>query len=95
MPPRRLVLVKTLRTMQLVDGALPQGQQCRDMLKAAGYDFKLDDYLVMREQMQERMCMRLVQRLHQRGIVATYRDVQLWQPAAPEGAAPQVRARPS
>jgi hypothetical protein len=52
--------VVTLPTMQLVDGAL-KGQQCRDRLKAAGYDFKLDDYLT-REEMQERMRMRPVQR---------------------------------
>jgi hypothetical protein len=32
--------VATLPTMQLLDGAL-KGNQCRDLLKAVGYDFKL------------------------------------------------------
>jgi hypothetical protein len=84
------VFVAILPTMQLVDGAL-KGLQCRDLLKAAGYDFKLDDYLT-REQLQERIRMRPVQRrLQQSGIVATYRGAQLWQLAAPEGAAPGAR----
>jgi hypothetical protein len=62
----------------VVDGAL-NGLQCRDLLKAAGYYFRLDDYLT-RERMQERIRMRPVQRrLQHSGIVATYRGAQLWQ----------------
>jgi hypothetical protein len=83
---RRLVFVASLPAMQLVDGAL-KDQQCTDLLKAAVHDFKLDNYLT-REQMQERMRMRPVQRRRQQsGIVVTYRGVQLWQLAATEGAA--------
>jgi hypothetical protein len=86
--------VATLPTMQLVDGAL-KGLQCRDLLKAAGYDFnKLDDYLT-REQMQERIRMRPVQRrLQQSGIVATYRGAQLWGSWRHRGGLPPERGRP-
>jgi hypothetical protein len=42
--------------------------------------------------MQERIRVRPVQRrLQQSGFVATYRGAQLWQLAAPEGAAPGAR----
>jgi hypothetical protein len=78
----------------LLDGAL-KGHQCRDLLKAAGYDFKLDDYLT-REQMQERMRKSNVQRrLQHSGIVATYRGMQgcgSWRHR--RGLVPLLRARP-
>ena len=75
--------------MQLVDGAL-KGRQCRELLQDGGYDFKLDDYLT-REEMQQRMRMRPTQRrLQQNAVIAAWRGVELWQLAAPEGAAPGV-----
>ena len=88
-PSRRLVFVVDLPTMQLVDGAL-KGRQCRELLQDGGYDFKLDDYLT-REEMQQRMRMRPTQRrLQQNAVIAAWRGVELWQLAAPEGAAPGV-----
>jgi hypothetical protein len=71
-------------TIQLVDGAL-KGLQCRDLLKAAACYFKLGDY---------HEGAHAGAHAQQSGIVATYRGVQLWQLAAPEGAHPLVRARP-
>jgi hypothetical protein len=79
-PPRRLVFVATLPTMQLVDGAL-KGLQCRDLLKARPPATTSSwTTTSRREQMQERIRMRPVQRrLQQSGIIATYRGAQLWQ----------------
>jgi hypothetical protein len=87
--------VVTLPTMQSVDGALNSGPAVQGpALKAAGYDFKMDDYLT-REEMQERMRMRPVQRRLQQAQ-ASSRPVP-WRAAVAAGphrrGLPLVRAR--